>query len=101
MDDFINLSEQFPEETDIVCFEDYNNIRYFGFYILPYRAYPNSYFDPYKFAQWCIIEQNGNWHPTDIKPLRWKRLCSVYSELGHDMMRGHYVGKKRWFPKGE
>ena len=48
MNEFIKLSERFPEENDLVYFHDGNGDIYRGFYTLPYRAYPNSYFDPYK-----------------------------------------------------
>lgn len=94
MSQYINLTEKFPEENDIVNFRDYNGVSYYGFYILPYRAYPNSYFDPFKLAKWCIIGQNGNWHKTDVRPVEWKSLCKIGSEMGHNMMRGHYIKKE-------
>ena len=42
MNEFIKLSERFPEENDIVYFHDGNGSIYRGFYILPYRAYPTA-----------------------------------------------------------
>lgn len=95
MSEYIELTEKFPEENEIVNFRDYNGVSYYGFYILPYRAYPNSYFDPLTLAKWCIIERNGNWHETNIKPVGWKCLCEADSELGRTMMRGHYIKNRQ------
>lgn len=89
----VKLTERFPEEDDIVEFTDYAGNRYWGFYILPYRAFPNNYFDPHKLARWCVIDVNGNWYGTDIKPVEWKFLCKVNEAVDGQIMRGHYIKK--------
>lgn len=89
----IKLSERFPEENDIVYFHDGNGSIYRGFYILPYRAYPNSYFDPYKFAKWCVISGYGNWEETSIIPVDWSFICKTGTPEGDRIMCGHYIRK--------
>ena len=94
MNEFIKLSERFPEENDIVYFHDGNGNIYRGFYILPYRAYPNSYFDPYKFAKWCVISGYGNWEETSIIPVDWSFICKTGTPEGDRIMCGHYIKRE-------
>ena len=93
MNEFVKLSERFPEENDLVYFHDGNGDIYRGFYILPYRSYPNSYFDPYKFAKWCVISGYGNWEETSIMPVDWSFICKTGTPEGDRIMCGYYIKK--------
>lgn len=57
---YTKIVDDIPEEGDIVEFKTWNGEICVGFYTLPYRAYPNSFFDPFKLARWlgwsmCIL----------------------------------------------
>ena len=93
MNEFVKLSERFPEENDLVYFRDGNGDIYRGFYILPYRAYPNSYFDPYKFAKWCVVSGYGNWEEASVIPVDWSFICKTGTPEGNRIMCGHYIKK--------
>lgn len=73
--EYTNIVDDIPEEGDIVEFKTWHGEICVGFYILPYRAYPNSFFDPFKLARWCEVDFEGSWHPTNKKPISWRLLA--------------------------
>lgn len=84
--------DKVPKEREIVEYKTYTGFNYYGFYILPYRKYPNSYFDPFKLAKWCYVDPNtGNWMEMDDKPVVWRKTDI-------DFPFGEYIPNRRWFP---
>ena len=78
--EYTKIVDDIPEEGDIVEFKTWDGEICVGFYTLPYRAYPNSFFDPFKLAHWCEVDFEGSWHPTNKRPIEWKLLAKRGSE---------------------
>lgn len=95
MEEWIDINDSIPEEREIVEYKVYNGFNYYGFYILPYRKYPNSYFDPFKFAEWCFVDPvTGNWISVGDKPIAWRKVDRC-------IPKGKYLPTYRWFPDKE
>lgn len=98
--EYTKIVDDIPEEGDIVEFKTWNGEICVGFYILPYRAYPNSFFNQFKLSRWCEIEFTGSWHPTDKKPVEWRLLAKHGSESEKNFLCGEYYNPHpTWFPK--
>ena len=97
---YTNIVDYIPERGDIVEFRTCDGEICVGFYTLPYRAYPNSFFDPFKMARWCEVDFEGCWHPTNKKPIEWKLLANRGSESEKNFLYGYYYNTHPvWFPK--
>lgn len=97
---YTKIVDDIPEEGDIVEFKTWNGEICVGFYILPYRAYPNSFFDPFKLANWCEVDFEGYWHPTNKKPISWRLLAKHGSNDGKNLLcDSYYNTHPTWFPK--
>ena len=99
--EYTKIVDDIPEEGDIVEFKTWDVEICVGFYTLPYRAYPNSFFDPFKLARWCEVICYGCWIPTTKKPVEWRLLAKHGSQVGREVyLCGCYVNPHRtWFPK--
>lgn len=98
--EYTKIIDDIPEEGDIVEFRTWDGKTAIGFYTLSYRAYPNSFFDPFKLARWCEVDFTGSWHPTDKIPVEWKLLAKRGSEGEKHFLCGRYYNPHpAWFPK--
>ncbi len=98
--EYTKIVDDIPEEGDIVEFKTWNGEVCIGFYTLPYRAYPNSFFDPFKLARWCEVDFEGSWHPTNKKPTSWRLLAKHGSNDEKNLLCGSYYNTHpTWFPK--
>ena len=98
--EYTKIVDDIPEEGDIVEFKTWDCKTVIGFYTLPYRAYPNSFFDPFKLAHWCEVDFEGSWHPTNKNPIEWKLLEKRGSESEKSFLCGSYYNTHPvWFPK--
>lgn len=95
MGEWTDIADRIPEEREIVWYKTSDNVCHYGFYVLPYRAYPNGYFDPFKLASWCSGSlDTGNWRHTDEKPVAWM-------PTNQNILKGEYIPIYRWFPDKE
>lgn len=76
--EYTNIVDDIPEEGDIVEFKTYDGKTAIGFYTLPYRSYPNSFFDPFKLAHWYEVICYGCWVQTTKKASRMEIACKTW-----------------------